>query len=642
MANTSGIRAGQAFVELFADDRALVRGLRQAQQKLAAFGQSVRAIGAGFTALGAGIVAPLSLAAKSFADTGSKLNDMSARTGLSVEALSELSFAAQQSGSSLEDVEKSIRIMQRTVVAAANGSNTAAEALQDLGLSARDLAGQSPETQFTALTDALRNIPDPTRRSAAAMAVFGRSGTALIPMIKDLAALRSEARAIGAVMTSKQASAADELGDAFDRIKASLQGVVNAVGAALLPVLAELAATVLRFVVGLGAWVGRNQELVVTLFTAGAAILGIGTTLIGLGIAASGLSAGLGLLATVVSTVGTAIAALATIIGALLTPIGAVIAGVATLGAFLVTQTQTGQQALRLLGSGFQTLKDDAVTAWGGIADALSGGDIGAAAAIVWALLKLEWVRGTTFLLNLWDSAVAGFAQIFAQEWFGIQEIFLVVVNGIASSWDAVVVSITKLWNNAVGFIATKLATLLELIGLADEGVDLLIEEETIQKNRTIDDDRGRQSRGREEEVQSMDDLRTGTVANIAQELADKVQERDAGVEGARAALDAARDEARKTRTASEQIILRPDVTTPTQVVIPNIDALRSSIDSIPDTLVTETQKLDVSGSFAATAIGQIGIGGTAGERTAKATEDTARNTNRIAQALEDNEAVFG
>ena len=32
MAGASGIRAGRAFVELFADDRALVRGLRSAQQ----------------------------------------------------------------------------------------------------------------------------------------------------------------------------------------------------------------------------------------------------------------------------------------------------------------------------------------------------------------------------------------------------------------------------------------------------------------------------------------------------------------------------------------------------------------------------------------------------------------------------------
>ncbi len=39
MANTKGIRAGRAFVELFADDSRLVRGLRAAEAKIKAFGQ---------------------------------------------------------------------------------------------------------------------------------------------------------------------------------------------------------------------------------------------------------------------------------------------------------------------------------------------------------------------------------------------------------------------------------------------------------------------------------------------------------------------------------------------------------------------------------------------------------------------------
>jgi hypothetical protein len=81
-ASASGIRAGRAYVELLADDRALARGLRAAQQKLAAFGYAVRRIGTQMAALGIGIIVPLGLAAKSFADTGSQLNDMAARTGL--------------------------------------------------------------------------------------------------------------------------------------------------------------------------------------------------------------------------------------------------------------------------------------------------------------------------------------------------------------------------------------------------------------------------------------------------------------------------------------------------------------------------------------------------------------------------------
>ena len=45
MSSAKGIRAGRAFVELFADDSKLVRGLRRASAKLQAFGASVRDIG---------------------------------------------------------------------------------------------------------------------------------------------------------------------------------------------------------------------------------------------------------------------------------------------------------------------------------------------------------------------------------------------------------------------------------------------------------------------------------------------------------------------------------------------------------------------------------------------------------------------
>ena len=52
MATAQGIRAGRAFVELFADDSKLVRGLRQAEKKLKAFGDSIRNLGLKTVALG--------------------------------------------------------------------------------------------------------------------------------------------------------------------------------------------------------------------------------------------------------------------------------------------------------------------------------------------------------------------------------------------------------------------------------------------------------------------------------------------------------------------------------------------------------------------------------------------------------------
>lgn len=59
MANSNAIRAGRAFVELFADSSKLVAGLRAAQAKVKAFGQGVKDIGMKIGTVGAAIATPI-------------------------------------------------------------------------------------------------------------------------------------------------------------------------------------------------------------------------------------------------------------------------------------------------------------------------------------------------------------------------------------------------------------------------------------------------------------------------------------------------------------------------------------------------------------------------------------------------------
>src|SRR5690606_17492746 len=60
-ASTQGIRAGRAFVELFADDSRLVRGLRRAEKRLRAFGDRIRNLGLKLAGVVSAAVAPLGL-----------------------------------------------------------------------------------------------------------------------------------------------------------------------------------------------------------------------------------------------------------------------------------------------------------------------------------------------------------------------------------------------------------------------------------------------------------------------------------------------------------------------------------------------------------------------------------------------------
>lgn len=106
---------------------------------------------------------------------------MSARTGISVESLSELGYAAQQSGTHMETLEGGVRKLQKFLVAAAQGSDSALSVLRDLGLTLADLGRLTPDQQFERIADRIARIPDPALRAATAMELFGKTGTALLP-----------------------------------------------------------------------------------------------------------------------------------------------------------------------------------------------------------------------------------------------------------------------------------------------------------------------------------------------------------------------------------------------------------------------------------------------------------------------------
>ncbi|HMQ17314.1 MAG TPA: hypothetical protein PKC49_15210, partial [Phycisphaerae bacterium] len=89
MADTKGIRAGRAFVELGVSDK-LTKGLQAAEKRLKAFGEGLRSVGTKLAAIGGTALTALFGTAKTFADMGDSLDEMSARTGVSVETLSEV------------------------------------------------------------------------------------------------------------------------------------------------------------------------------------------------------------------------------------------------------------------------------------------------------------------------------------------------------------------------------------------------------------------------------------------------------------------------------------------------------------------------------------------------------------------------
>ncbi len=289
--NASGIRAGRAFVEIGTNDSELEKGLKKAQNHLSAFAHGVHALVVPFGAVGAAITGVAAVATHEFAAIGSELHDLSDRTGFSVESLSGLSLAAKLAGSSIQELEVGVKKMQKTITEAAAGSKSATEAFEAMGLPIEGIVGLNPETQFKAIADAVAAIDDPTERAAASLKVFGRSGTQLLPLMKDGAAgveaLQKKAEELGLTMTGEAAASADKLGDSIDTMQTSIHHVAVAIGEALAPNMTALADTTTTYVAQAIGWIHAHEGLVTTTVTLGAALVGTAATVASLGLAAT-------------------------------------------------------------------------------------------------------------------------------------------------------------------------------------------------------------------------------------------------------------------------------------------------------------------------------------------------------------------
>jgi len=655
VADTKGIRAGRAFVELGVSDK-LSAGLRRAQKQLEAFGAGLRAVGVRMAGIGLAAVTSLFGAARMFATVGDDLEEMSQRTGVSVEALSELGFAADIAGSDLETLETGIKHMQRAIVEAADGSEAAQQALAKLGLSAADLAGLSPDEQFKRMADGIARIEDPALRVALAMQIFGRSGTKLIPLLSDgaagIEALQEQARRLGLTISTETAHDAAELNDALDSLWRVVRQGVFTIGAALAPTLKDLAEQITRVIVTATDWIKRNREVVVWALKMAAAVAATGIALIVLGVTISGIGAALGLLAGVISGVGTVFGLIGAAIGALLSPIGLAVAAVVGLGGALLVTSGAGGEALSWLMAQFTRLRDWVGKVVGGISDALAAGDIALAAQVLWLSLKVIWQQGVAALNKAWLGAKEFFVSTAYSMWYGalaaaeivfhaLEVSWIETTSFLSKTWTRFTSGFQKVWESASSWVAKRM---LEIQGVFDSGLDVEAAKQAVDQQleaRFAEIDQGSQRDIAERESRRVSErdqaaaIHEATLAEIGQSFEDAQAalraNTEAGVAESQAALDEAKRrleqalaEARAKREAAEA------EGGPSRLPEDLLSRFDDQIDGLGDLLA---KGISVRGTFNAAGVAGLG-GGDAAERTARATEQTAKNTKRLVDAV--------
>ncbi len=294
----NALRAGKAVIELSLLNKTQA-GLAAIEARVAKFGESLSNVGAiGLKASGA-FVAAFAGAAKMFSTIGDDIAKAAKRTGFAVESVSALKFAADQSGTSFETIERATKGLAKNLLESEGGGGIT-ETLSRLGLSVAQLRAQKPEQQFLTIADALSKVSDPSLKAALAMDIFGKSGAELIPLLDEgktgITALVAEARKLGVVMSADDAKAAEELNDAFGRLKAQFQAVALSIGGAVAgPLTAWLSksreslATSIR-------WIQSHSQLVITFAKLTTAVAGTSAVVFALGKAIQATSVAVGAL----------------------------------------------------------------------------------------------------------------------------------------------------------------------------------------------------------------------------------------------------------------------------------------------------------------------------------------------------------
>ena len=218
--------AGEGLSRIFAGG--LTQGISSLGASVAALVNPFTLAVAGIAAFGAAAVSVVR-GLSALDDRVEKLGNTAAKLGVSFGFIQTLEEAARRSGTSIDAVSAAFGRLQRSVLGVDEESKAAQKALAEIGVTAEELQALSPDQQYQRIGTALASIEDPARRTAAATALFGRSGSELIPFFNNISNAAADMERFGAAISDVDRGRIDSLGDGFDQVFLSLQGLGQSV-----------------------------------------------------------------------------------------------------------------------------------------------------------------------------------------------------------------------------------------------------------------------------------------------------------------------------------------------------------------------------------------------------------------------------
>lgn len=226
----------------------LGRAQREADKTFRNMERDAKRIGAQIgVALGVAVVGAAAGIKKSI-DEFDRLGDVSARIGVSTKALSELGYAAEQTGSSGQALEGGLARLSRTMAEAAAGGDQQKRIFESLGVAVTDSSGKlrTADAVFKDIARKFKGFANDGAEMAIAQKLMGRSASELIPLLNSgaegIETYADEAARFNVVVGDDSAAAAQEFNDNLTKLNKIVVGVFNGLATQLLPSLVQLSA----------------------------------------------------------------------------------------------------------------------------------------------------------------------------------------------------------------------------------------------------------------------------------------------------------------------------------------------------------------------------------------------------------------
>lgn len=225
-----------------------------------AFGAAVAGLGVAFAALDRQI------------KNAAVFKDLEETTGASAEGLASMAVAAETAGVAMESIAANSIRLTKGLVGVDDESKAAGAAIQALGLNLKDFKALDPVAQFDALAEAFGGFADGPEKTAAAIAIFGKSGAEMLKVFKALEEQGGRTK----ILTQEQIDQADAYADAQAKAAAELKLYAQAAATEAAPAFLELTRVTTEFIkelIGVGKEAGKlGQSTAIKEFAQGAAI----------------------------------------------------------------------------------------------------------------------------------------------------------------------------------------------------------------------------------------------------------------------------------------------------------------------------------------------------------------------------------